>query len=400
MTNMAAQVEQRAAVKGINKVGVVTILFDEGVEVMKSAANHAGLGAVRWYGSDGMAQNTSLISDATAAAFAAKTRYVCSTFGRFTNELYGTVETNIIAETGNEVVPRYPMSSYDGLWLVAKALQQTGSTQTMATLIATIKSVASNYSGCTGPIAFNSSDDRSNGTYDFYEVDSLNGVSHWRGLEGKIPVAPGNVSASQGSYADSIMVSWNPVSGATSYELWGAFSAQASDAIKIADTASTAQDVTGVPADTPCYFRIKALNANGTSEFSSIAEGWASSVLGPCIRINGSASAAALLPSDTVSLTIELNPGAQLGLEADWWLVAETPGGWYYRDASGQWQLSPDGTFSPAWRGPLFNLNAVEMLNISELQTGIYKFHFGVDPRNGILDPASFWYSTIQLTVY
>ncbi|MDO9543271.1 MAG: ABC transporter substrate-binding protein, partial [Kiritimatiellia bacterium] len=171
VSNLATQVSNRSAVRGANRIGVVAILFDEGVEVMSSAAEYPALGAVRWYGTDGMAQNNSLLTNGTPAAFAEKTRYVCSTFGRFTNQLYSVVESNINVETGNNVVPRYPMSCYDGLRLVANALQQTGSTQTMASLIATIKSVASNYSGCTGPIIFNSVVDRTSGSYDFYEVD-------------------------------------------------------------------------------------------------------------------------------------------------------------------------------------------------------------------------------------
>ncbi|MFC1454026.1 ABC transporter substrate-binding protein [Verrucomicrobiota bacterium] len=400
VSNMATQVSNRIAVKGANRVAVVTILFGEGVDVMTSAADHTGLSAVRWYGCDGMAQNNSLLTNVTAAAFAAKTRFVCSTFGRFTNELYSVVESNIVAETGNDVVPRYPMSCYDGFRLVASTLHQTGSTQTMASLIAGIKSVASNYSGCTGPIVFNSADDRANGNYDFYEVDLANGAYTWVNLEGKTPVAPENVTASRGSYSDSIKVSWNPVSGATSYELWGSVSAQSSDATKIATLVSTMYDVTGISADTPCYFWIKTINANGTSVFSSVAEGWASSITGPCIRVNGSKSAVTILSPETASVTIELNPGIYQGTDADWWIVANTPGGWYYRDASGQWQYSASGAFSPAWQGALFNLGATEILNISGLVSGSYTFYFGVDTRDGILDPSSAWYSSIQLTVY
>jgi len=400
MSNMALQVGNRSAVRGANRVGVVTILFDEGVDVMRSAAEYSDLGTVRWYGTDGMAQNNSLLTDGTPAAFAAKTRYVCSTFGRFTNQLYSVVESNISVETGNDVVPCYPMSCYDGLWLAAKALQKTGSTQTMASLIATIKSVAINYDGCTGPITFNSTDDRTSGSYDFYEVDSVNGSYHWIILDGKIPVAPGNVMASQGAYVDSIKVSWNPVSGATSYELWGSLSGQLSDAVKITALASTAYEVSEIPSDIRCYFWVKTVNANGTSGFSPVAEGWVQSNIGPCIRINGSSAAVAVVSPDTVSVTVELYPGSNEGQNADWWLLASTPAGWYYRDASGQWQYSASGAFTPAYQGILQSLRATEVLNISGLVAGNYTFYFGVDTANGILDPATIWYDSVQLTVY
>ncbi len=400
MSNMDAQVSDRSAVRGMNRVGVVTILLGEGVDVLGAAASNAALGEVRWYGTDGMAQNNSLLTNETAAVFAAQTRYVCSTFGRFTNQLYSAVESNIIAETGNAVVPRYPMSSYDALCLVAGALQQSGSTQTMATLVAAIKSVASNYTGCTGPIVFNSANDRTSGAYDYYEVDRETGSYRWVDMAGKVPVSPGNVAASQGSYADKVRVLWNPVSGATGYELWGALANQSSEAVKIATLADSAYDVTGIPTGTSCYFWVKALNTNGTSGFSQVAEGWSRSANGPVIRINGSIGPMAVMSPDTVSLTVELDPVPFEGLDADWWLVAETPVGWYYRDAVLGWRYSAGGAFTPAYQGPLQNLSATEVLNISGLVPGAYKFYFGVDARDGILNPSSVWYSSVQLTVY
>ncbi|MBU4201013.1 MAG: hypothetical protein KKG09_06845 [Verrucomicrobia bacterium] len=400
VSNMAMQVSNRSAVRGANLVGVVTILFGEGVEVLEAAAGYPALGAVRWYGSDGMAQNNTLLTTTTAAACAAKSRYVCSTFGSFTNQLYSVVADNIRVETGQDVVPNYPMSCYDGLWLVATALQQTGSTQTMATLKAAIRSVAGNYTGCTGPIVFNSADDRASGSYDFYEVDAANGAYHWIDLVGKIPVAPENVTASQGAYADSIKVAWNPVSGATAYELWGALADQVSSATKLADLNSTVYEVADVPVGTPCYFWVKAVNANGSSGFSSAAEGWAQVAAGPGIRINGSSSAVAVTSPDTITVTVEMVPGIYEGVDADWWLVVETPTGWYYRDASGQWQSSDGSTFTPVYQGALMNLSATEVLAMSGLTTGNYTFYFGVDARDGVLNPTSIWFASINLTVY
>jgi hypothetical protein len=219
-------------------------------------------------------------------------------------------------------------------------------------------------------------------------------------LDGKAPVAPENVTASQGAYADSIKVSWNPVSGATSYELWGSLSGQSSDAVKIAELASTTYEALEIPADIRCYFLVKTVNANGTSGFSPAAEGWTQNNTGPCIRINGSSAETAVASPDTVSVTVELYPGLHEGRAADWWLLANAPGGWYYRDASGQWRYSASGVFSPAYQGTLQNLNATEALNISGLVPGNYTFYFGVDTRNGVLDPAGIWYTSIRLTVY
>lgn len=43
-------------------------------------------------------------------------------------------------------------------------------------------------------------------------------------------------------------------------------------------------------------------------------------------------------------------------------VITNTPAGWYYRDASGQWQYSAGGTFTPAYQGALLNLSATEIL--------------------------------------
>jgi len=147
VSNMAAQVGERSALRGANRVGVVTILFDEGVNALEQAASWPALYSVRWYGTDGMAQNRSLATNALASAMATYVGYTCPSFGRFTNALYGAVESRISEQLGIAVTPRYPMSSYDALWLAALALKQTGGTQTMDQLIAAIRSAAADYEG-------------------------------------------------------------------------------------------------------------------------------------------------------------------------------------------------------------------------------------------------------------
>ncbi|MFH0880696.1 MAG: ABC transporter substrate-binding protein, partial [Lentisphaerota bacterium] len=200
VSNLAMQVGARSAVVGANRVGVVTILFGEGVEVLKEGASWPALYSVRWYGTDGMAQNQSLATNLMASAMASYVGYTCPSFGRFTNALYGAVEAQIGAELSIPVTPRYPMSSYDALWLAALALQQTGGTQTMAQLISAIHSVASNYSGCTGPIVFNSADDRATGTYDMwsYRGNALGWVEGIVGPDVKVNQSDGPVTVPVG----------------------------------------------------------------------------------------------------------------------------------------------------------------------------------------------------------
>jgi len=200
VSNLATQVSARSALRGASRVGVVTILFDEGVEVLQQAAAWSALYSVRWYGTDGMAQNRSLATNTLAAAMATYVGYTCPSFGQFTNALYGVVEAQIGAQLDIPVVPRYPMSSYDALWLAVLALEQTGGTNTMDQLVAAIHSVATNYSGCTGPIVFNDADDRTTGSYDMwsYRGDALGWVDSKIGPIVTVNQSDGPVTVSSG----------------------------------------------------------------------------------------------------------------------------------------------------------------------------------------------------------
>jgi branched-chain amino acid transport system substrate-binding protein len=395
VSNLATQVGNRSAYKGAHRVGVVACLFDEGLTMLEEAKAYPALGAVRWYGSDGLALNTDLFNRADAANFASQTRLACSIFGRFTNALYRQVEAQIGAAMGTPVVPRYPMSSYDALWLVSLALQQTGGTQTMDQLLAAIRSAATNYSGCTGPIVFNSADDRSSGAYDFYGFVNENGSNQWVNLTNRAPCAPNNLAASDGIYTDKIRVEWNPASGAASYELWGAGVNDSSQATLLAALTDTVYDVTSAPANSHYFFWAKAANSSGASALSAGDEGWMETP-GPLdIRINGRKGTIALASADTVSVTVQLTPGQYEGMPADCWLAVNTPGGWYYRNAAGEWT----GVCAPAYQGPLPTAGPLEILNISGLAAGTYTFYFGVDAEDGVLDPATIYFVSVQLVV-
>jgi len=105
----------------------------------------------------------------------------------------------------------------------------------------------------------------------------------------------------------------------------------------------------------------------------------------PDIKANGSDGPLEIDPDETLSVTIELNPGIYPGYPADWWVLADAPFGWYYYDAGTETWLPG---FKVSYQGPLFELTPPsEVLNTSTLPTGGYTFYFGVDGnRNGNLD--------------
>jgi len=103
------------------------------------------------------------------------------------------------------------------------------------------------------------------------------------------------------------------------------------------------------------------------------------------------------------SLAISLAAGAELGHNADWWLVAYTPWGhWYYYVYPSRW-IDVGTTLndvSPAYQGPLGNLSNLALFDITGLPGGSYVFYFGVDmAMNGVLDYGLLYYSSFPLAV-
>lgn len=109
----------------------------------------------------------------------------------------------------------------------------------------------------------------------------------------------------------------------------------------------------------------------------------------PDVKANGFDTLINITSDDNLLVTVVLNAGSNIGLNADWWVAASTPFGWYYFDVSTMsWVLAGSSytSLSPTHQGILFNLSTFEVLNMSGLPTGTYIFYFAVDSNmNGSL---------------
>ncbi len=116
----------------------------------------------------------------------------------------------------------------------------------------------------------------------------------------------------------------------------------------------------------------------------------------PGIKANGSDTPITITPSDNLSITIEFSSGDPTGDNANWWLVAATPFGWFhYEVESNSW--APDIKYS--FQGPLFNLAEFNVLN-TPLPAGTYTIYFGVDTVvNGTLDLDQAHYDYITVNI-
>jgi len=116
----------------------------------------------------------------------------------------------------------------------------------------------------------------------------------------------------------------------------------------------------------------------------------------PDIKVNGSGGPVSVSPGDNIVVTLSLDAGSQGGKNADWWIAADTPFGWYYYSAySLQWSKG----LSFSYLGPLGDVVYVELLRTSGLPAGNYVFYFGVDmTMNGAID-APLYYDSVALTL-
>jgi len=136
--------------------------------------------------------------------------------------------------------------------------------------------------------------------------------------------------------------------------------------------------------DAVCVASAGLVSASDSSYPKTTASG-----ISLAITINDWDQPAVLAQTDPVAVSVSLNPGSYLGEAADWWMLAETQSGdFYYLSSNYTWVGPvPLSQVHPALQGGLFPLSEVKLLQVTGLQPGVYRFYFGVDEMNGVIDP-------------
>ncbi len=93
------------------------------------------------------------------------------------------------------------------------------------------------------------------------------------------------------------------------------------------------------------------------------------------IKVNGADDPLPVSLEESLTLTLSLDVGSEVGLPADWWLATLTPYGLYF--------FTPEGwttDWVPAYQGPLFPLDSLALtVPLSVFPEGDYVLFFGVD---------------------
>lgn len=115
------------------------------------------------------------------------------------------------------------------------------------------------------------------------------------------------------------------------------------------------------------------------------------------IKANGSDTPLTLNYGDNLDIDISLDPGSEAGNNADWWLIVDSPFGWYrYKVANCSWIPG----FVVTYQGSLSGFGPLNVYSGTALPVGTYNFHFGVDmDMNGALDMGQMYYDSVSVTV-
>jgi branched-chain amino acid transport system substrate-binding protein len=181
LATVRAEVAQAITQQGAASTAVYLAAFDEAATILALAKDDAVLGAVRWYGSDGVVGSTVLLQNADAVAFAAKVGYPSPLFGLETGKgaKWEPVAEKIRSRVGS-VPDAFALSAYDALWLVALAAQEAGGTADMARFKEALVRTAAAYTGITGATALNEAGDRRDAGFEFWVICGGAGGAAWK----------------------------------------------------------------------------------------------------------------------------------------------------------------------------------------------------------------------------
>ena len=124
----------------------------------------------------------------------------------------------------------------------------------------------------------------------------------------------------------------------------------------------------------------------------------------PDVTLNDSNGPITIGTGSKLSVAVSLVAGSNLGVNCDWWVVVDTPFGWYYYDvASTSWILAGNSftdLTTPTYQGALFDLVSSTVLSMSGLPAGPYTFYFAVDTNmNGTLELDQLFFDSADLLV-
>ena len=173
------------------KTAVLTVSYNEVVDLFKVLPEDSTLRQLKWYGTDSTAQSKALLEDSTAAATAAQLDYTTidfSPYGDKFDPLYYVINDELAVE---RPLKESLISSFDGVWLLGCAYLQEGSNVSPEVLNGYLSGAG--FHGLGGVLKLDRNGDRQIGYYKFYHLTPAAEGYNWQnnGLYSQDLLKPG-----------------------------------------------------------------------------------------------------------------------------------------------------------------------------------------------------------------
>lgn len=187
-TNFAGQLATLAGALNSatpTSTAVLTASFDEITEIFLQAPAYPSLATVKWYGSDGSAQNERLAATPAAAAYAAARSFTCPIEHVFIqhppqpNSITKLVIRDDIREAYNGIPALYAYPAWDALWIIVAALLDSEWSADPAVLRSAVLSGSDHYIGMSNFMGLDANGDRKYGDYAFFSLTQGTAAYTW-----------------------------------------------------------------------------------------------------------------------------------------------------------------------------------------------------------------------------
>ena len=115
------------------------------------------------------------------------------------------------------------------------------------------------------------------------------------------------------------------------------------------------------------------------------------------VKANGSDGPVDVAEGAPLSVTVSSVSNDRSCTSADWWLVANTPSGWYHYDlTSGTWRPG----FTVTYQGAVSDIPPTEVFRSQDLTLGLYTVYFGWDAMmDGVLQLEGLYYDAVEVNI-
>lgn len=189
-----------ASAAGVEQVAIFIAGFDEVANLLAACSTYEPLNNYTFYGSDGTAQNTQIVSSARPAYFAAGADSFPSPFLSVPVDQEAQAQ-QITEEIGGSYPNGFALNGYDAITIMTNAyLSDPQFTSGGAATRQAFVKAAQGYQGVTGVIRLNNAGDRITADYTFWGVCYLNGLTNWYPVGRWTPASPSSPQGTASFY--------------------------------------------------------------------------------------------------------------------------------------------------------------------------------------------------------